>query len=177
MSFVLQCLVLKTILEIWNLVLNLAYTTGKNATDAAMVIDAMDLLYPNRFGAFCFVSSDSDFTQLASRIRKSGLLVYGCGERKTSKPFVTACDKFIYVENLTPRNDIVKELTTANTFLKSKVGLLTLITLLSLCGRLWKRIQTLKDGPAIAPICRVRVTKPATPRDYTSRAPYPGKRS
>lgn len=77
-----------------------SYTTGKNATDAALVIDAMDLLYTGRFGGFCIVSSDSDFTRLASRIRESGLTVYGFGERKTPKPFVAACDKFIYVENL-----------------------------------------------------------------------------
>jgi uncharacterized LabA/DUF88 family protein len=78
-----------------------AYTTGKNATDAAMVIDAMDLLYSNRFDGFCIVSSDSDFTRLAARLRESGLTVYGFGERKTPKPFVAACDKFIYIENLT----------------------------------------------------------------------------
>ena len=78
-----------------------AYTTGKNATDAAMLIDAMDLLYSGRFDGFCLVSSDSDFTRLASRIRESGLTVYGFGERKTPKPFVAACDKFIYLENLT----------------------------------------------------------------------------
>jgi uncharacterized LabA/DUF88 family protein len=77
-----------------------AYTRGKNATDAAMVIDAMDLLYSGRFDGFCIVSSDSDFTRLAQRIRESGLTVYGFGERKTPKPFVAACDKFIYVENL-----------------------------------------------------------------------------
>src|SRR6516165_4337865 len=78
-----------------------AYTKGKNATDAAMVIDAMDLLYSGRFDGFCIVSSDSDFTRLAARIRESGLTVYGFGERKTPKPFVAACDKFIYLENLT----------------------------------------------------------------------------
>src|SRR5215813_7769276 len=78
-----------------------AYTSGKNATDSAMVIDAMDLLYSGRFDGFCLVSSDSDFTRLASRIRESGLKVYGFGERKTPKPFVAACDKFIYIENLT----------------------------------------------------------------------------
>ncbi|KAH6977813.1 NYN domain-containing protein [Fusarium venenatum] len=77
-----------------------AYTKGKNSTDSAMIIDAMDLLYSKTFDGFCIVSSDSDFTRLASRIRESGLVVYGCGERKTPKPFVTACDKFIYVENL-----------------------------------------------------------------------------
>jgi uncharacterized LabA/DUF88 family protein len=78
-----------------------AYTTGKNATDSAMVIDAMDLLYSDRFDGFCLVSSDSDFTRLAARIRESGLTVYGFGERKTPKPFVAACDKFIYLDNLT----------------------------------------------------------------------------
>ncbi|MDX8030517.1 NYN domain-containing protein [Lentzea sp. BCCO 10_0856] len=77
-----------------------AYTYGKNATDAAMVIDAMDLLYSNRFDGFCIVSSDSDFTRLAARLRESGLTVYGFGQRKTPKPFVAACDKFIHVENL-----------------------------------------------------------------------------
>ncbi|WP_414636162.1 NYN domain-containing protein [Actinophytocola sp.] len=84
-----------------------AYTSGKNATDAAMVIDAMDLLYSDRFDGFCIVSSDSDFTRLAARLRESGLTVYGFGERKTPKPFVAACDKFIYVENLTYPEDPV----------------------------------------------------------------------
>ena len=77
-----------------------AYTRGKNATDAAMVIDAMDLLYSGRFDGFCIVSSDSDFTRLAQRLRESGLIVYGFGEHKTPKSFTAACDKFIYVENL-----------------------------------------------------------------------------
>jgi len=81
-----------------------AYTRGKNATDAAMVIDAMDLLYSGRFDGFCIVSSDSDFTRLAARLRESALTVYGFGERKTPKPFVAACDKFIYIENLTFAN-------------------------------------------------------------------------
>lgn len=76
------------------------YTVGKNATDSAMIIDAMDLLYTGRFDGFCLVSSDSDFTRLASRIREQGLIVYGFGERKTPQPFVTACDKFIYTELL-----------------------------------------------------------------------------
>jgi uncharacterized LabA/DUF88 family protein len=84
-----------------------AYTTGKNATDTAMVIDAMDLLYSGRFDGFCLVSSDSDFTRLAARLRESGLTVYGFGERKTPKAFVAACDKFIYIENLRrPRTDV-----------------------------------------------------------------------
>jgi uncharacterized LabA/DUF88 family protein len=76
------------------------YTVGKNATVSAMIIDAMDLLYTKRFEGFCLVSSDSDFTRLASRIREEGLLVYGFGERKTPKAFVSACDKFIFTEVL-----------------------------------------------------------------------------
>ncbi|MCP4642046.1 MAG: NYN domain-containing protein [bacterium] len=76
------------------------YTVGKNATDSAMIIDAMDLLYARRFDGFCLVSSDSDFTRLAARIREEGLTVYGFGEKKTPKAFVSACDKFIYTEVL-----------------------------------------------------------------------------
>jgi uncharacterized LabA/DUF88 family protein len=76
------------------------YTVGKNATDSAMIIDAMDLLYTEKLDGFCIVSSDSDFTRLASRIRESGLTVYGFGEQKTPKPFVSACDKFTYIEIL-----------------------------------------------------------------------------
>ena len=76
------------------------YTTGKNSTDSAMIIDAMDLLYTDKLDGFCIVSSDSDFTRLAQRIRESGLMVYGFGEKKTPKPFLAACDKFIYTENL-----------------------------------------------------------------------------
>jgi len=82
-----------------------SYTTGKNATDSAMIIDAMDLLYTGHFGGFCLVSSDSDFTRLASRIRESGLRVYGFGENKTPRPFVAACDKFIYTEMFLEKAD------------------------------------------------------------------------
>lgn len=81
------------------------YTVGKNATDSAMIIDAMDLLYTKRFDGFCIVSSDSDFTRLASRIREEGLLVYGFGEKKTPKAFVSACDKFIFTEVLRFQED------------------------------------------------------------------------
>ena len=77
-----------------------AYTTGKNATDGAMIIDAMDLLNTGRFDGFCIVSSDSDFARLAARIREQGITVYGFGERKTPRPFVTACDRFIYLDVL-----------------------------------------------------------------------------
>lgn len=81
------------------------YTTGKNATDSAMIIDAMDLLYTRRFNGFCLVSSDSDFTRLASRIREEGFLVYGFGEEKTPKAFVSACDKFIFTKVLLTQED------------------------------------------------------------------------
>lgn len=82
------------------------YTTGKNATDSAMIIDAMDLLYTGRFSGFCLVSSDSDFTRLASRIRESGMRAYGFGERKTPRAFVSACDRFIYTDVFVqPQND------------------------------------------------------------------------
>jgi hypothetical protein len=79
-----------------------SYTSGKNSTDAAMIIDAMDLLHSGKLNAICLVSSDSDFTRLANRIRESGLRVYGFGERKTPAPFVAACDRFIYTEILKP---------------------------------------------------------------------------
>lgn len=79
-----------------------SYTTGKNSTDSALIIDAMDLLHAGGLNGFCLVSSDSDFTRLATRIRESGLVVYGFGERKTPKPFVAACDKFIYSDILKP---------------------------------------------------------------------------
>jgi len=77
-----------------------SYTSGKNSTDSALIIDAMDLLYTHKFDGFCLVSSDSDFTRLACRLRESGLFVYGFGEKKTPEPFVEACDKFIYTEIL-----------------------------------------------------------------------------
>src|SRR5688572_18004160 len=77
-----------------------AYTSGKNATDSSLIIDAMDLMYTGRFDGFCLVSSDSDFTRLAQRLREEGLTVYGFGERKTPEAFVAACDKFVYTELL-----------------------------------------------------------------------------
>lgn len=76
------------------------YTKGKNATDSAMIIDAMDILYSGRVDGFCIVSSDSDFTRLATRLREAGMLVLGMGERKTPTPFIAACNKFIYIEIL-----------------------------------------------------------------------------
>ena len=85
-----------------------AYTRGKNSTDSALIIDAMDLMYTNRFDGFCLVSSDSDFTRLAQRLREEGLTVYGFGEKKTPTSFVSACDKFVYTEVLRPDKPAVK---------------------------------------------------------------------
>ena len=79
------------------------YTTGKNATDSAMIIDAMDILYSEKVNGFCLISSDSDFTKLATRLREAGMKVIGIGEKKTPNPFIVACDKFIYLEILKNR--------------------------------------------------------------------------
>ncbi|MCO5273278.1 MAG: NYN domain-containing protein, partial [Cyclobacteriaceae bacterium] len=81
-----------------------AYTAGKNATDSAMIIDAMDILYSGRVDGFCIVSSDSDFTRLATRLREAGMKVIGIGEKKTPRAFISACEKFIYLEILKPGN-------------------------------------------------------------------------
>jgi uncharacterized LabA/DUF88 family protein len=77
-----------------------SYTTGKNSSDSALIIDAMDILYSGKVDGFCIVSSDSDFTRLATRLREAGMKVIGFGEKKTPQPFITACDKFIYIEIL-----------------------------------------------------------------------------
>lgn len=82
-----------------------SYTTGKNATDSAMIIDAMDILHGGRVDGFCLVSSDSDFTRLAVRLRESGMQVIGIGEKKTPSPFIVACDKFIYIEIIRDSDD------------------------------------------------------------------------
>ena len=81
------------------------YTTGKNATDSAMIIDAMDILYSGKVNGFSLVSSDSDFTRLAIRLREAGMTVFGIGEKKTPDPFIVSCDKFIYLEIL-QKNDV-----------------------------------------------------------------------
>lgn len=81
-----------------------AYTSGKNSSDSALIIDAMDILYSNKVNGFCIVSSDSDFTRLATRLREAGMIVIGFGEMKTPKPFISACDKFIYLEILKVTN-------------------------------------------------------------------------
>lgn len=94
-----------------------SYTIGKNATDSAMIIDAMDILYSEKVAGFCIVSSDSDFTRLATRLREAAMMVIGIGEKKTPNPFIVACDKFIYLEILKNQADSEEEEeeTTANT--------------------------------------------------------------
>jgi uncharacterized LabA/DUF88 family protein len=86
-----------------------SYTTGKNSTDSALIIDAMDILYTGRVDGFCIVSSDSDFTRLATRLREAGMRVFGLGERKTPPAFISACDKFIYIEILKGYEDSAKK--------------------------------------------------------------------
>ena len=90
-----------------------SYTKGKNSTDSSLIIDAMDLLHAGSLNGFCLVSSDSDFTRLATRIREAGLVVYGFGERKTPPAFVAACDKFIYTEILKPQQAHIAQLVEA----------------------------------------------------------------
>ncbi len=86
-----------------------SYTTGKNATDSAMIIDAMDILHSSKVDGFCLVSSDSDFTRLATRLRESGMHVIGIGEKKTPQPFIVACDRFIYIEIIGEHDATQKE--------------------------------------------------------------------
>jgi uncharacterized LabA/DUF88 family protein len=102
------------------------YTTGKNSTDSAMIIDAMDILYSEKVNGFCLVSSDSDFTRLATRLREAGMQVFGIGEKKTPESFIVACDKFIYIEILkhqTEGNE--SELTESKSSQKSNVDKIT----------------------------------------------------
>ncbi len=104
-----------------------SYTSGKNATDAALIIDAMDILYSNNVDGFCIVSSDSDFTKLAARLREAGMYVLGMGEKKTPTPFIAACEKFKYLEVLTAvtvdqPEDTKKQ---PNTLQETKAGMIT----------------------------------------------------
>jgi hypothetical protein len=99
-----------------------AYTTGKNATDSTLIIDAMDLLYTRKFDGFCLVTSDSDFTGLAMRIREEGLTVFGFGERKTPDAFRNACHKFIFTEVLRVREDKAPKAAPAKTAAKATAG-------------------------------------------------------
>lgn len=115
------------------------YTKGKNSTDSALIIDAVDLLYTQNFDGFCIVSSDSDFTRLASRIREAGLVVYGFGERKTPKPFVVACDKFIYTEILEEPKDRADHPVTDTLTGENKPSISTSV------GSMYSTIQDLKN--------------------------------
>ena len=102
------------------------YTTGKNATDSAMIIDAMDILYSEKVNGFCLVSSDSDFTRLATRLREAGMKIIGIGEKKTPNPFIVACDKFIYIEILKNRpEESESELTESKSPLKDNIDKIT----------------------------------------------------
>ncbi|PBB39832.1 NYN domain-containing protein [Mesorhizobium sp. WSM3868] len=116
-----------------------AYTTGKNASDITLVIDAMDLLHSGRFDGFCLVSSDSDFTRLAARIREHGVDVFGFGEQKTPESFRQACRRFIYTENLLP------EATTNDTSAKAKKPLESLAHASKIFKRIMAEMET-DDG-------------------------------
>lgn len=104
-----------------------SYTTGKNATDAALIIDAMDILYSNNVDGFCIVSSDSDFTKLAARLREAGMYVLGMGEKKTPTPFIAACEQFKYLEILSaiPNNDTAAAADKPNATQDTKAGLIS----------------------------------------------------
>lgn len=97
-----------------------SYTKGKNSTDSAMIIDAMDILYSGKVDGFCLVSSDSDFTRLATRLREAGMKVIGIGERKTPSPFIVACDKFIYIEIIDSKSTANEPIRTEKKRNKSK---------------------------------------------------------
>ncbi|HYK47781.1 MAG TPA: NYN domain-containing protein [Parafilimonas sp.] len=98
-----------------------SYTTGKNSSDSALIIDAMDILYTGRVDGFCVVSSDSDFTRLATRLREAGMKVFGMGEQKTPSPFRAACDKFIYIEILETEAASTKQIKPSDVQKKEKV--------------------------------------------------------
>jgi len=91
-----------------------SYSTGKNSSDSALIIDAMDILYTGKVDGFCIVSSDSDFTRLATRLREAGMVVIGIGEKKTLNPFIKACDKFIYIEILKAEAETTNPVETSN---------------------------------------------------------------
>jgi uncharacterized LabA/DUF88 family protein len=144
-----------------------AYTRGKNSTDAALVIDGMDLLYSGRFDGFCIVSSDSDFTRLAARIRESGMTVYGFGERKTPKPFVAACDKFTYVENLGYEHDAATADAALPPVPRSSGAQLKADT--ALVNRLRSAVQAASDDDGWAPLASVGQILTNQSPDFDSR--------
>ncbi|MBN1173398.1 MAG: NYN domain-containing protein [Micromonosporaceae bacterium] len=145
-----------------------AYTSGKNATDAAMIIDAMDLLYSDRFDGFCIVSSDSDFTRLASRLRESGLTVYGFGERKTPKPFVAACDKFVYTENLAYTDEVVAADETAKP--TPRASAVQLKGDAALVNQLRSVVEAASDDDGWAPLANVGHILTTQRPDFDSRS-------
>lgn len=115
-----------------------SYTTGKNSSDSAMIIDAMDILYTGKVEGFCIISSDSDFTRLVIRLREAGMKVFGIGERKTPSPFIAACDKFTYIEiigsktlhdtdNIEPQKDKVPSKQSDNAIIKIGDAIISLI--------------------------------------------------
>lgn len=139
------------------------YTAGKNATDSAMIIDAMDLLHTRSFHGFCLVSSDSDFTRLAVRIRESGRRVYGFGEEKTPKPFVSACDRFIYTEVLARKLDdeaVVPPSSKASKELRGDTRLVSLVR---------DGLQASSDETGWAPLGAVGSYINRTATDFDSR--------
>ncbi|TKB48469.1 NYN domain-containing protein [Ferrimonas sediminicola] len=144
-----------------------AYTTGKNATDASMIIDAMDLLYSNKFDAFAIVSSDSDFTRLASRLRESEIFVFGVGEKKTPVSFRNACDDFIFTENLSDATDADDEHAVDDTE-RAEADIEELIPVLT---KAWERFQDDSGWANVAPVGGyVKRAKPDfDPRSYGVR--------
>ncbi|KAJ5770682.1 uncharacterized protein N7511_002733 [Penicillium nucicola] len=145
-----------------------AYTHSKNATDSAMIIDAMDLLYAGRYDGFCLVSSDSDFTRLAARIREAGLTVYGVGELQTPKPFVAACDKFIYTENLKHLEELVPHADSA--IVSGKHSLASLAQKdASLSSKLRTTVETASDDDGWARLCNVGQLLTKKYPDFDSR--------
>lgn len=129
-----------------------AYTTGKNSTDASMIIDAMDLLYSNKFDAFALVSSDSDFTKLASRLRESEIFVFGVGQKKTPISFRNACDDFIFTENLSvEETEPAATLQAQETTEKHEKEPILALELVPLLTRAWEQFQDDEGWASMSP--------------------------
>lgn len=146
-----------------------AYTTGKNSTDASMIIDAMDLLYSNRFDAFALVSSDSDFTKLASRLRESEIFVFGVGEKKTPISFRNACDDFIFTENLNLKSaDSSSPLKPSGTKEATAADQIDASELIPLLTKAWEQYQDDEGWANVAPVGSFvkRSTPDFDPRSY-----------
>ena len=145
------------------------YTIGKNATDSAMIIDAMDILYSEKVNGFCLVSSDSDFTRLATRLREAGMHVIGIGEKKTPDPFIVSCDRFIYIEILKSRSKENESSSSSKSGKKGGVDKITpkVIRLIS------KTISDLADEDGAAAntveVAQLRDARAVDLRDLTQR--------